>query len=143
MAEDDPEEYPEPIEIIGTPTVERMAEIWREIAQKIDAMSPAERAEYLTVQTFERQRADEEQFAGKSSEERHQILEMREDFHDRIRERTRDRSKRLIRVPSLSVTESPFPWLDPTPEGLLGAEDALKAKRDNSYRRPKPRSDGW
>jgi hypothetical protein len=47
MAENDPKEYPEPVEIIGTPTVERMAEICREIAQKIDAMSPEERAEWL------------------------------------------------------------------------------------------------
>ena len=131
-----PQEYAT-VEIIGTPTAERMAEIAIEIAQKIDAMSPEERAEYLTNQTFERQRADEEHFAGKSLEERLEILAARESFHDSIR------GNRPIRISSLSSSASPLPWLEPTPEGLLGAEAALKAKRDKSYQRPKPRSDGW
>ena len=137
MADEDSNDVTE-LEIIGNPTVERMAEICREIEKEIDAMSPEERAEYLTNRTFERQRADEEQLAGKSPEERQRIWEARGSLRDSIRERSR-----LIRVPPLSSSRSPFPWLEPTPDGLLGAEAALKAKRDKSYRRPKPRSDGW
>jgi hypothetical protein len=122
---------------LGTPTAERMAEIALEIARELDAMSPEERAEHLTKETFRQQRADEEQFAGKSPEERLKILAARESFRDSIR------GKRPILISSLSSSESPFPWLDRARDGQLGAEEALKAKRDKSYRRPKPRSDGW
>ena len=136
MAEDDPEEYPEPVEIIGTPTVERMAEIFREVAQELDAMSPEERAEHLTKETLRQQRADEELFAGRSLEERLEIQAARESFHDSMR------GERPIRISSPSSSKSPFPWLDPTPEDQLGAEAALEAKRNANRRRCKPRSDG-
>jgi hypothetical protein len=43
-----------------------LARTFGKIAQEIDAMSPEERAEYLTNRTFERQRADEEHFAAAS-----------------------------------------------------------------------------
>jgi len=97
--------------------VERMAELCREIAQRIDAMSPEERAEYLTKETFRQQKADEDHFAGKSREERLEILSERDSFRDSIR------GKWPILISSSS--ESPFPWLERAPDGQSGRRQHL------------------
>ena len=55
MSKDDERPSLEPPNFLGRPTVERMVEICWEIDQEIDAMSPEERAEYLTNRTFKRQ----------------------------------------------------------------------------------------
>jgi len=64
MAED--ETFLELPNFLGTPTPERMAEIAREIARELDAMTPEQRAAHLTKQTFDRQKDDEKLFADMS-----------------------------------------------------------------------------
>ena len=121
MPQDDETPFLEPPDFLGTPTVERMAENLQGDRAGTRWMAPEERAAHLTNRTFQRQRADEKHFAGKSTEERQQTLDARESFHDRIRERNT-----LTRLPSLSSSRCPLPWLEPTPERLLGAEATLK-----------------
>jgi hypothetical protein len=120
--------------VVFTPTVEHLAEIGRKIAAELDAMSPEARAELQTTERFQQQKEDEEHLAALTPTERQRVLDMREQFHDRLR------APKPIKLLS---HETFFDFLKGgVQQEAVGAEAALRTARGRNYRRPKPRADG-
>ena len=84
------------LEIIGNPSPERMVETAKQFHAKLEAMSFEERAAYEWEKLQQRIKEEEKLFAGRSPEEIAKVLDMRDDFHSRIRTFARKPGSRPI-----------------------------------------------